>query len=83
MSFRMDAIESQVNARTAMVQPIFQGGEIWGCRQIIGNASGGTQKTTIAIDDVRKYQGNGFLGEGILRVPSRNSPQCLHLMAAS
>ena len=66
-----------------MVQPIFQTGEIRGCRQIIGNASGGTHKTTIAIDDVRKYQGNGFVGGGILRVPSKNSPQCLHLMAAS
>ena len=29
-------------------------------RQIIGNASGGTQKTTITIEDVRKYQGNGL-----------------------
>lgn len=66
-----------------MVQPIFQSGEIRGCRQIIGNASGGTHKTTITIDDVRKYQGNGFGGVGFRRSPSRNSPQCLHLMAAS
>ena len=37
----------------------------------------------ITIDDVRKYQGNGFGGVGFRRGPSRNSPQCLHLMAAS
>ena len=43
-----------------MVPPNFPTGEIWGCRQIIGNASGGTHKTTITIEDVRKYQGNGL-----------------------
>lgn len=73
----------QVRSSIPMVSPIFHAMWVFGRHQIMGNASGPTQPSAITIEDVRKYQGSftsAWLG-GF--EPSRNSPQCLHFMAAS
>ena len=66
-----------------MVSPIFHAREVFGRHQSMGNARGPTQESAITIEDVLKYQGSfsaAWLGGLEL---SRNSPQCLHFMAAS
>jgi len=62
---------------------IFQTADIFGCHHTMGKASGPTQRKARMTIDVRKYQGGFSPGSGGGRVPFRNSPQCLHLMAAS
>ena len=79
----MVSTENQVKTATAIVQPIFQVGEVLGRHQINGKAKGPTQQTAITMVEVRKYQGIRLSGAGARTDPSRNSPQCLHLMAAS
>ena len=68
---------------TATEIPIFQPTESRGCHQIMGKASGPTLPTATTMAQVRKYQGKLFAGRRGGPEPSRNSPQCLHLIASS
>lgn len=58
-----------------------------GFHQMSGSASGPTQRNAMTTLDVLKYHlplVGASVGKAGGRVaPSRNSPQCLHLMAAS
>ena len=68
-----------------MVNPIFHARAVSGRNQIRGNAKGPTEQTAMTMKDLRKYHGIffSFSAEWEGRDPSRNSPQCLHFIAAS
>jgi hypothetical protein len=71
-------------ARIKMVNIIFRCVDQPGRHQISGKANGPTQNTAKTMVELRKSQGVGGLEIGADGLePSRNSPQCLHLMAAS
>ena len=76
---------SQVIASTATLMPIFQAILELGCHQIIGNASGPTLSNGDHDERSPEIPGKRWFppGSGGGRMPSRNSPQCLHLMASS
>jgi len=66
-----------------MVSPIFHARDICGCHQIMGNASGPTERSAMMMTDFRKYHGN-FSSAVFVDVGAfKNSPQCLHFIAAS
>lgn len=88
----MSLTESHVKASVATDMHTFQKGLSRGRSQTSGRARGPTLANISTIKAVRKYQGKagaesvggqGISGGGRVRLPSRNSPQCLHLMAAS
>ena len=64
------------------VSPIFQARVVRGRHQISGNANGPTEQTAKAIKLVRKYHGTRLTSTRG-QAPSKNSPQCLHLIAAA
>ena len=73
----------QLSARITIVSPIFQRRVVSGRHQINGNARGPTVQIAMIIKDFRKYHLIVFslwCGRGDA---SRNSPQCLHFIAAS
>ena len=81
----MDSIvawnKNQVRTRIPTVSPIFQARDVCGRHQIRGNARGPTEQTAKTIKDVRKY--HLIFSSAARDEPSRNSPQCLHFIAAS
>jgi uncharacterized protein (DUF2236 family) len=83
----MDALvlwyKIQLRTRIPVVRPIFQARVIRGCHQIMGNANGPTERTARIIKDVRKYHGTFSSATRGRAEASRNSPQCLHFIAAS
>lgn len=85
MIVEMDSIvawnKNQVRTMIPMVSPIFHARDVCGRHQISGNASGPTEQSAKTIKDVRKYHLN--FSSAARDEPSRNSPQCLHFMAAT
>ena len=66
-----------------MVSPIFHAREIAGRHQIRGNARGPTEQSAKIMKGFRKYHGiSSFARRGEMEA-SRNSRQCLHLIASS
>lgn len=65
------------------VSPIFQAGAVLGRHQIRGNINGPTKQNAMTIKDVRKYHGNFSPASRGCFAGSKNSPQCLHFIAAS
>jgi len=85
--FRMDSRVTwnniQLSARITIVSPIFQLRVVLGRHQINGKARGPTLQTAMIIKDFRKYHlivSSLWCGR---EDASRNSPQCLHFIAAS
>jgi hypothetical protein len=85
LKVRMDSIMAsnniQVRTRMPMVSPIFHATDVFGRHQIRGNARGPTEQTARTIKDVRKY--HLIFSSAARGGPFRNSPQCLHFIAAS
>jgi hypothetical protein len=80
MDASVDWNNIQLNARITIVSPIFHPRAVSGRHQISGNARGPTVQTAMIINDLLKYHLMDWDGrEDALR----NSPQCLHLIAAS
>lgn len=79
----------QQNPRIAAVMASFQAKCIFGCSQTEGNANGGNVTNMSTMNEVLKYQGSvwfgpaGRMGGAECFDPSRNSMQCLHLIASS
>ena len=73
----------QLRIRIPMVNPIFHARVVCGRHQIRGNARGPTEQTAMTMKDFRKYHGIFFSAKFKGFDPSRNSPQCLHFIAAS
>ena len=65
-----------------MVRPIFHVTDVLGRHQIRGRANGPTLARAIVMVDFLKYQGV-FSAEWGDDSAVKNSPQCLHLIAAS
>jgi hypothetical protein len=74
---------TQERRRMPTVSPIFHARDVLGRHHIRGNARGPTERTAMMMKVVRKYQGSFSPARRGFLEASRNSPQCLHFMAAS
>lgn len=79
----VDWMANQVIATMATEITTFQSNVSFGCHQISGNANGPTESRAMISTEVRKYHGGSFAVAVCRPEPSRNSPQCLHLIASS